>query len=228
MSRALSFVGLLLLAAVGAAPAPAQTDQSQPPVAVGNGVGDFNAGLEAARRGDNAAAIAHLSRAIDGGDLPLGSLARAFNNRGVVYDRIGLQDRALADYDAAIALEPNYVYARYNRGALHNDRGDYDAAIADFDVVLTQRPNLALAYNQRGAAFHNKGLYGRAIEDFSHALRLDPKLAEAYVNRARTYAAITQRDRAIADLRTASSLLPPDDAGQSAIDAQLKALRATQ
>jgi tetratricopeptide (TPR) repeat protein len=228
MSRAFWFTGLLLLAALGAAPAPAQTQDSQPPVAVGNGVGDFNAGVEAARRGDSAAAIEHLSRAIDGGDLRLDSLARAFNNRGVVYDRLGLQDRALADYDAAIALEPNYVHARYNRGALHNDRGDYDAAIADFDVVLQQRPNLALGFNQRGAAYFNKGLYGRAIEDFSQALRLDPKLAQAYVNRARTYAAITQRERAIADLRTASRLLPPDDAGQAAIDAQLKALQATQ
>ena len=43
----------------------------------------------------------------------------------------GDYDRAIADFDQAIQLKPDYADAYYNRGIAYHDKGDYDRAIAD-------------------------------------------------------------------------------------------------
>ena len=47
--------------------------------------------------------------------------AVAYINRGLAYRATGEHSRALADYDAAIKLDPTYAPAYNNRGALHRD-----------------------------------------------------------------------------------------------------------
>src|SRR5215467_16128478 len=42
--------------------------------------------------------------------------AFAYNNRGNAYYRKGDFETALADYNAAIQLDPKYTFAYYNRG----------------------------------------------------------------------------------------------------------------
>jgi Flp pilus assembly protein TadD len=41
-------------------------------------------------------------------------------------------DRAIADYTAAIRLDPHYAAAYFNRGAAFQQRGQVDQARADF------------------------------------------------------------------------------------------------
>jgi tetratricopeptide (TPR) repeat protein len=45
-------------------------------------------------------------------------LAEAFYQRGNGNDDLGQTDRAIADYERAIELEPEYVHAMFNRGIL--------------------------------------------------------------------------------------------------------------
>ena len=40
-------------------------------------------------------------------------------------------ERALADYDQAIKLNPNYPAAYLNRGSIYYEKKDYDRAIQD-------------------------------------------------------------------------------------------------
>ena len=47
---------------------------------------------------------------------------------------------AMADYDAAIKLDPEYPLAFNNRGAAFRDRGDYDRAIADYSEAIKLAP----------------------------------------------------------------------------------------
>ena len=65
-----------------------------------------------------------------------------------VRPRLGLQrkgdyDRAIADYDRAIQLKPDYAEAYVNRGWAYNAKGDYDRAIADFDRAIQLKPDYA-------------------------------------------------------------------------------------
>jgi tetratricopeptide (TPR) repeat protein len=66
--------------------------------------------------------------------------ARAYNNRGVAYKAKGDLNRAIADYNQAIALDPKYAVAYYNRGVMYNDKGDLDRAIADYNRAIALDP----------------------------------------------------------------------------------------
>jgi tetratricopeptide (TPR) repeat protein len=46
--------------------------------------------------------------------------AKSYNNRGVEYLNAGVIDRAIADYDLAIRLDPKYAFAYNGRGNAWN------------------------------------------------------------------------------------------------------------
>ena len=55
-----------------------------------------------------------------------------YNNRGVDYDGQGEWDKAIADYNMAIELEPQLAVAYSNRGFVFEELGDNKNAEADF------------------------------------------------------------------------------------------------
>ena len=59
-----------------------------------------------------------------------------------LYGDKGDYDRAIADYDEAIRLDPRYAVAYYNRGVAYCDKGDYDRAIADYNEAIRLDPKL--------------------------------------------------------------------------------------
>jgi lipoprotein NlpI len=135
-------------------------------------------------------------------------LSWAFNNRGSAYLDKRDYDRAIADYDQAIRLDPKNANVYTNRGNAYRSKGDYDRAIADQDQAIRLDPKYALAYNNRGSAYGSKGDYDRAIADYDQAIRLDPKSALAYRNRGSEYGIKGDYDRAIADEDQAIRLDP--------------------
>jgi tetratricopeptide (TPR) repeat protein len=56
-------------------------------------------------------------------------------NRGNSYDDLGNSTAALADYDRAIAIKPNYALAYLNRGIAHERAGNRAKAIADLQLA---------------------------------------------------------------------------------------------
>jgi tetratricopeptide (TPR) repeat protein len=81
----------------------------------------------------------------------------AINVRGIDYNRKGQHDRASADFDEAIRLDPKFALVHYNRGWAYNSKGNYDRAIADFNEAIRLDPKDAAAYSNRGAAYYGKG-----------------------------------------------------------------------
>ena len=63
-------------------------------------------------------------------------LAIAHNNRGNAFAEKGDYDYAIADYDAAIKLNPTYARPFNNRGLAYQKKGDYDRAITEYNRVL--------------------------------------------------------------------------------------------
>ena len=50
-------------------------------------------------------------------------------------------DGAIADYSAAIGLDPGLTVAYYNRGLVHYRLGEHSAAAADLEVAVSRCPD---------------------------------------------------------------------------------------
>src|ERR1035437_1733085 len=67
--------------------------------------------------------ITGCTAVIQAGKLKGKRLAFTFSNRGVAYYERGEYDRAIQDFEQAIALNPKYALAFNNRCAAYHDKG---------------------------------------------------------------------------------------------------------
>jgi tetratricopeptide (TPR) repeat protein len=156
------------------------------------------------------AAIIDCTQSINSGKWKGRDLAAFYSNRAAAYNEQGDNDRAIADLNEAIRLDPKLGMAYNNRGAAYNEQGDNDRAIADYNEAIRIDPKFAMAFSNRGNAYHDKGDNDRAIADHSEAIRLDPKFARAFQNRGSDYHHKGDNDRAIADYNEAIRIDPED------------------
>jgi tetratricopeptide (TPR) repeat protein/S1-C subfamily serine protease len=120
----------------------------------------------------------------------------------------GNRQGAIADYDKAIRLNPNYAFAYFNRGNSRYNLEDKKGAIADYDQAIRLNPNFASAYNNRGIARFALGDKKGAITDYDQAIRLNPNFAFAYSNRGLARSDLGDKKGAIADNDQAIRLNP--------------------
>jgi tetratricopeptide (TPR) repeat protein len=111
----------------------------------------------------------------------------AYLRRGNVNLTARNYDRAIADFDEAIRLDPEHSQALNSRGFAYEAKGQHDRAIADYNVAITLDPRYAAALTNRGMAYRNKGRFDAAIQDFERAIALNPNNANAYFGRALSY-----------------------------------------
>ena len=109
--------------------------------------------------------------------------ALAYNNRGALYHKRGLLDRAVSDYTKAIHIQPDYVNPYNARANAYYLQKNYAKAIADFSKVIELKAADANTYNTRGASYLHLGLYDKACPDFEKAEELGSK--SATINLAR-------------------------------------------
>lgn len=126
--------------------------------------------------------------------------------RGVAYEALGLRDLALGDFDAAIALLPDFPNSYVYRALVWVDRRQFDKARDDLQQALRLNPNSALIHNNLGSIAERKGEIDRAIDSYGEAIRLAPKYAQAFYNRAHAYMAKRDYRSAITDYGRAIDL----------------------
>ena len=130
--------------------------------------------------------------------------AVAYNNRGGVKQALRQYSlkhykAAIADYNVAIRLDPDFIYAYGNRGLAKYSLKQYEAAIADFNTVIRLKPNYAPAYDNRGLSYLYLSQYKAAISNFDIAIQLDPDHIMPYNNRGRANIYLEQYEVAILD-----------------------------
>jgi tetratricopeptide (TPR) repeat protein len=81
-----------------------------------------------------------------------GDKGTAYDFRGIAYGNKGDYDRAIADLDQVIRLNPKNTYAYTDRGLAYGEKSNYDRAIADFDQAIRLNPEATKAYIVRGLA----------------------------------------------------------------------------
>jgi protein O-mannosyl-transferase len=108
------------------------------------------------------------------------SSARGHENLAVALQHAGRSTEADAEFSRAIALEPNYVTARYSWGVALQERGRLPEAIAQFETVVRLAPNHADAHVNLGNALVAAGRPADALPHFEAALRLQPAADAEY------------------------------------------------
>ena len=159
-------------------------------------------------------------------------MAVAFMYRGNANLALGNLAQAIADYDSALRLNPNYAKAHNNRGYAYAKLGRYEEALASYNRALAIDVTYTQAYLNRGGAYFQLGQNGRAIEDYTTVLGMDPSNAQARFNRGVANYRSHRFGDAIYDYDKVLVLTPGDkDAVANralAVQAQNKAMAAAQ
>jgi tetratricopeptide (TPR) repeat protein len=116
---------------------------------------------------------------------------------------------ALAEYNRAIQINPNYANAYYYRGVVKSSKlGDTPGALADYDRAIQLNPNLSIAYYNRGDLKANKlGDNQGALADYDRVIQLAPNYANAYYYRGVVkYIKLNDRSGGISDMQQAARL----------------------
>jgi tetratricopeptide (TPR) repeat protein len=119
-------------------------------------------------------------------------------NEGTALYNLKRYDEAIAAYEQAIRLGPNYASAYYGKGlALYNLK-HYDEAIAAYEQAIRLDPNYAFAYHCKSVALDNLKRYDEALAASEQAIRLDPDLAFAYNSKGNALYNLKRYDEALA------------------------------
>ena len=107
-------------------------------------------------------------------------------NRGTIEAVSGDIESSLADYNAALALNPNMADTYIDRGSALMRAARYQDARADFDKALSLGPtNTYIAYFDRGMALEKSGNLTAAYADYKQAVALAPDYKPARVELSR-------------------------------------------
>jgi len=110
---------------------------------------------------------------------------------------------AAAEFERAVDLRPQDLWAQLSRGVCAYRLGRYVRAAEAFDVCVALAPNSAGCYANRARARAALGHAGDALRDFDRALRLDPTLGSAALDRGVLRDRLGRHEEAIADYRRA-------------------------
>jgi predicted O-linked N-acetylglucosamine transferase (SPINDLY family) len=95
-------------------------------------------------------------------------------NEFIALLRVKTCEKALASYDRAIALEPDYAEAYNNRGNALYELKRLVEALANYDKAITLKPHLAYVYVNRGNTLNDLKRHEEALESFDKAIALQP------------------------------------------------------
>lgn len=137
--------------------------------------------------------------------------AEAQNTRGIAYCENGAYDKAIATFEKAIDLKPDYANAHYNQGIAYMKKGEVDKAWCAYHRAIQCKRNYAEAYNNRGITYQLKGETIYALQDYTMAIGLNQELTEAYTNRGSLHLDRLDIQQALDDFHIAIKL--DSDAG---------------
>ena len=121
---------------------------------------------------------------------------------------LNLLAEAVASYDNAIVLKPDFAEAFFYRGAILQDMGHLETAANSYQSAIKHAPNLAEAYVNLGLVLQALKNTKEAIACYEKAIGLKPNLAEPYFNRGNAYHELLQFELALISFGMAIELRP--------------------
>jgi tetratricopeptide (TPR) repeat protein len=138
-----------------------------------------------------------------------------YYRRGYYEQKDGSWDSALADFNKAIELKPDFAEAYCARGVIEQMEKNLSSALFDYNRAIELKPDSAQAYNNRGYLEQLQGDLDGAANDYSKVIELDPKfnsnIAIGFRMLGCLYYDRRQFTNALTDFRKVCELAPSDD-----------------
>jgi tetratricopeptide (TPR) repeat protein len=116
----------------------------------------------------------------------------AHYNLGNAYSQAGRGPEAIAQYEQALRIRPEYTEAHVNLGTALQQAGRIKEAIAQYEQALALQPDLPEAHYDLGYAFSQAGQSQDAIGQLEQAIRFRPSYAEPRIYLAWLLATLPQ------------------------------------
>lgn len=140
--------------------------------------------------------------------------ALSYFGRGLANAELERFNPAIADYTAALKINPGLADAYYNRAQAYRGFQSVpkekwcEMAIADCNTALQICPQFEPAYVMRAECYARLDKLDLAIADYASAITIDPRDAWAYYRRGTLHRAQGRNDLAIADYTSALAINP--------------------
>lgn len=131
----------------------------------------------------------------------------AYNRGTALYSKRQFE-KAIPEFDAAIAAEPEYFAAYIDRGLCRYELGKYDDAITDFNKAEELNPDHPFPYQNRGCVYFAQRKFEEAEAQFEKALEKDPNYVNAICCRADCWCEKGKLDEAGKEYQRACKLDP--------------------
>ncbi|MEH1920230.1 CHAT domain-containing protein [Nostoc sp.] len=143
------------------------------------------------------------------GDNPI-THAQGWFYQGLSQAKTGDLLGAIASYDQAIAMQPEFSEYWFNRGLtlFHLER--FEEAIASYETAIELKPDFYKAWYNRGGTLGELGYFEEAIASFDKAIEIKPDYQEAWASKGLALLKLGWLPEAIASYDQALNLEPED------------------
>ena len=131
-------------------------------------------------------------------------------NLGRSYRELGRHPEAIAMFNQAIQMDPNFAKSYLNLGHVLFDIGEYDEAQKQFQMAIDRDPYLWDAYTNKGASLIKIQRYEDAVKVLESGIQLNPNLLSAYFNMAMAYHGMGKSDQIVPLFRAYLQRNPQD------------------
>ena len=132
----------------------------------------------------------------------------AYDNLGIVFFQQGQVDRAILQFQKALAIQPDDIVTRKNLGIALLLKGQKREALVQFQQALAIQPNDAVARNNLGQILLQDGQEREALVQFQQVLENDPREPMANYNLGNFLLAKGRVDEAIAYFQKSLAVQP--------------------
>jgi tetratricopeptide (TPR) repeat protein len=160
----------------------------------------------AARARDYQAAVDLYGKALEDGTRPAAVRRDLLRQRAYAYEDLHQYDRAEADYNTALQIDPVKPDFYAKRGFYFIRRGRYDDALADFRRGSELDPEDGGYPYGEGQVYEKLEQHEKAVERFTEAIRRKPMVATYYGERGSAYNYLGRHVEALADYDRALAL----------------------
>ncbi|MEP2667464.1 MAG: tetratricopeptide repeat protein [Cyclobacteriaceae bacterium] len=130
---------------------------------------------------DYAIALTHFDSAVSHNP----EVSNYYVNAGRCHEALEQFDKAKADYQAALKINPDHQLAQHNLSVLNRKYGTEEEAAKLLDDVIYKNPDLPFPYAERAYHEMNNGALTKALTDYNKAIELSPKTSDYWLGRGK-------------------------------------------